>query len=177
MPAAPEFGVSVAPEGFALSSDVAEVAAAIIDRHPSLHDLRHVRIAYLLNWRKMPKDAKGIHAIAKAHKAPDLWGLLSAYDAAVWVNGEVWQAMSPRQREAVLLHEHLHFLVDPDTEALRVVKHDVEEFAQVVAEYGPWHGGLDHFAEQLRLWPAAAAEPWVPGLGEGPMADDQDGDG
>lgn len=148
---APTFGVDTRPEGFMLSDDVADVAREMIEGHRSMDDLQQLRIAYLLNFKKTPADAKGIHAIARAVKAPDLWNTLSEYDGAVWVQADAWGAMNDRQHRAVVLHELLHFLVD-ENGRLTVVKHDVEEFTQVVAEYGPWSGGLDQMAEQLRLW-------------------------
>jgi hypothetical protein len=150
--AAPEFGIAAEPTGFALSSDVAEVATRMIQTHATLHDLRSVRLAYMVNHAKPPKTDKGIHALAKAVLAPALWQVLSEYDGAVWVNATIWQSLSPRQREAIVLHELLHFMVDDETGVLQTVPHDVEEFSRVVAEYGPWHGALDHFGEQMRLW-------------------------
>lgn len=153
----PEYGVTTAPEGFVLSDEVADVARDIINTHRTMDDLGQLRIAYLMNYKRTPADARGIHAIARAVKAPTLWQTLSEYDGAVWVQADAWGAMNDRQHRAVVLHELLHFLVD-DQGRLTVVKHDVEEFTQVVAEYGPWEGGLDAMAQQFRRYEAGRAD-------------------
>lgn len=150
---APEFGVTTAPRGFALSDEVADVARDIIDAHATMADLGQLRIAYLFNYARTRGDARGMHTVAKAIKAPALWSTLSEYDGAVWVQADAWASMNDRQHRAVVLHELLHFLVDEQGK-LTLVLHDVEEFTQVVAEYGPWEGGLDAMAEQFRLYEA-----------------------
>ena len=156
---APQFGDVISkPEGFEHSDEVAVVAVDIIDTHPAMHSLLDFRLAYLINHANPSADAAGIHAIAKAMKAPPMWRLLSGYDGAVWVQADTWAAMGDRQRHAVVLHELLHFMVD-DKGRLAIVHHDVEEFTQVVREYGPWIGGLDAMAEQLRLWEDRGQQP------------------
>lgn len=147
-----EFGTTVAPQGFVRSEEVEAVAATVISDHDGrLGDLTDFRIAYLLNYDKVTSDETGVHAIAKAVKAPALWQALGGWDAAVWVQADAWKALAPRQRLAVVYHELLHFYVT-EKGGLAIAKHDVEEFIAVASEYGPWHGGLDRLGEQLRAF-------------------------
>lgn len=145
---------------FERSDEVAEVAEQLLGKHLLLARLREVSIAYLLQQGTDPQQGKSreatIDTIAKAVKAPPLWQELANVLAVVWVNGRAWSALGTRQREAVVLHELLHLDVDK-TGKLVLLKHDVEEFTYVVAHYGPWHGGLERFGEQMGLWGAHRA--------------------
>jgi predicted metallopeptidase len=158
-PTPPTFGQPAAAAEqptFVVSDEVRAVARRVIADHPGrLGDLEQFRIAFLLNHGTPPGDETGVHAIAKAIRAPDLWATLAEKDAAVWVLADVWPSLSERQRQAVIYHELLHFIVT-DKGALRLVKHDVEEFIAVVSEYGAWHGALDALAQQLTLRDATA---------------------
>lgn len=147
-------------EAYIISPDVANVAERHLSNHLTLARLRDIDIVYCLQVGKEPQQGKSreatIDTIAKAIKAPKLWESLSGHQAVIWVNELAWQALSQRQREAVVLHELLHIDVDQDSGKVQIMRHDIEEFGLVVAQYGAWHGGLDRFGEQLRMFEAEA---------------------
>lgn len=144
------------PAEYVPSPDIAAIAERLCARHATLNGLRNARIAYLLLTNTKPEQGQAreasIDTIAKAVKAPPLWLALSEYHAAIVVNDMAWQLLGPRQREAVVMHELLHLEWDDEKERVVVLKHDVEEFSMVAREYGPWHGGLERFHEQLELF-------------------------
>jgi hypothetical protein len=146
-------------EAYVEDADLANMAERLLARHLTLARLRDIRIAYCLQVGKDPQQGRSreatIDTIAKAVKAPRLWESLAGWQAVVWVNEVAWGAMAERQREAVTLHELLHIDVDADSGKVVLLKHDIEEFGLVVATYGAWHGGLDRFGEQLRMFEAS----------------------
>lgn len=140
--------------------EMAEIANELLDRHLTLARLRSadLTLAYYLQLGADPAKVKGrettMDSIARAVKAPPLWRDVSNIDGAIWVNGVAWAALPGKYREAVILHELLHFDVEVSedgAEKLVVLKHDIEEFGLVVATYGPWHAGLERFAEQIQM--------------------------
>lgn len=142
------------------SPEVGVIAERLLDTHLTLARLRtsDLNIAYCLQAGADPQKVKGrertMDSIGRAIKAPPLWRDLAGVDGVIWVNEVAWNGLSERLREAVVLHELLHFDVevsDDGDEKLVVLKHDIEEFGLVVSTYGPWHGGLERFAEQIKM--------------------------
>lgn len=143
-------GLHMQLEGFEISDEVEAVARKLIDRHGRLYFLDQFRIGYLLHHTDPPKS-KDRHKWATARLAPK-WALpFMKVDGCITVNQPVWQVLSEERREALMLHELLHYGQNEDSGALETVPHDIEEFGFVVAEYGQWRNSLVYFAEQLAL--------------------------
>lgn len=160
--AAPEFG-KAEPTGFVVSDEVAAVAAAVIAGDPRFRDVDQAhgglyRVGYALLWGEDPESQGGLHAWAKCIKAPRVWANLGPLDLVVMVNQRVWAHLSEQQRKAIVTHELLH--VGVGETGPKMLDHDIEEFAMVARQYGPWSPMLANFVEQLRLGlPAPAARP------------------
>ncbi len=85
----------------------------------------------------------------------------------------IWDRLTPEHREALVDHELHHCWVD-DNGKLVILKHDLEEFANVVRRYGPWRTNIQLFLDaangkgQANLFeeetPTAAPAPNEPAL-------------
>jgi len=150
-------GEATMPEGYLLSEEVQAIAERVIESDPRFDVCTGIAMGYALLWDQDPAAKGGLHAIAKAVKAPPMWRDLGQYEVVIFAVEKAWRHLSERQREALLAHELSH--VGGRNEAGNVVllDHDIEEFAWVVGKYGQWHSGLEHFAEQLGLGLAAAS--------------------
>lgn len=145
-------GLMTYASGYEVSDEVAAVATKLIGEHPRLRFLDDFGVAYLLHHTDPPAEGSP-HVWGKARLVPK-WAraLTSAYDAAVTINEPIWRALQQEQhREALVLHELLHFGTHEKTGELVTVPHDVEEFGFVAAQYGAWRPDLRAFGEQLAL--------------------------
>lgn len=145
------------PEGYQLSDEVREVAQRIIASDTRFEACETIAIGYALLWGKAPEGQGGIHLLARAVKAPALWRDLGIFEVVVWANQQAWERLSAKAREALIAHELNHIGGRTEAGNVFLLEHDIEEFAWVVRQYGQWHSGLEHFAEQLGLGLASKA--------------------
>jgi|GEM_PF-5946452 len=161
---------------FIEAPQVGFVAAEVLSRHADgarriarLEDVRQainegdIRVGFLLNVKPFdPLKEEAKHdAIAKCVKAPTVWHDLTGFDAIIWIRDFWWQLFGPEAREALVVHELLHLDVSYDKAGevgLKVRKHDLEEFGDVVRHYGSVLPGVADFAVQL----AAGTDPAQP---------------
>lgn len=143
--------------------EVEEIASqAIRDWHPHLRD---ARIRYL--WRDGGAWTSGSKTVlAKASKLGSQAQFLSEdFDAVILVDTNRWAELSEEQRVALVDHELAHLrqstggkydlpLVQPNGRpVLHVVRHDVEEFVDVIRRHGLWDIDLTHAAKVIRQVP------------------------
>ena len=130
--------------------DLANVANGLIRRNDvHFRDLAQLRIVYLR--RLGDRSGEGEAAIAKCQKAPAIWRDTAGIDVAIWVWDEVWAELDTRQREALTAHELCHVSVT-EKGTVKLLPHDLEEFAWVARQYGAWDTATRIFAEQLRAF-------------------------
>lgn len=98
-----------------------------------------------------PKEEGGCVILARFVKVPPLWHGLTGYDAIIRVEGWAWARLDAASQEALVAHELCHGSMS-DKGALRVVKHDLEEFGFVVRKYGAWQENIALFDRQLALF-------------------------
>jgi hypothetical protein len=165
---------------FVESSEVGEVADAILDRHGragGIGSVRRVRTAlleeqiravYLLNTKPFDpmKDDVKHDAIAKVVKAPRLWHDVTGIDLVVWVRAYFWDQFDDRQRSGVILHELLHVdvAIDEKTGDVKVglLEHDVEEFILAVRHYGAFIPSREALVKAYGLWQQDGGKPAQP---------------
>ncbi len=146
------------PTGYILSDEVKGIALAVAGTEPRFaHITDDLRVGYALRWGVKPEGKGGIHVLAKAVKAPELWSDLGEYDVVLWANQQAWQHLTAGQRAALMAHELCHIGVTDDGR-VQLLEHDIEEFAWVARRFGQWHSGLEFFAEQLGLGLAEKAK-------------------
>lgn len=133
---------------------------ALVAEHHS--DLAEARFALAWNTSWQP-DVDGRVTLGKCKKASDLDRELAAFDFVIILREEFWKhpRVTDKQRTALLDHELMHAAVkfddrgDPEHDTrgrtvYRTRKHDIEEFADIVARYGCWKSDLESFAAALR---------------------------
>ena len=164
---------------FVRSSEVADVADLVLDRHGraggigALKATREalvdgaISIAYLLNTKPFDplKDDVTHDAIAKCVKAPALWHDVTGLHGAIWIRSYFWDQFDEKARAGVVLHELLHLQVAEDEDGqvkLRLRKHDVEEFIHVVRHYGAYVPGRKALVEAYGLWEQDGGDPPKP---------------
>jgi len=143
---------------FVRSTEVAGVAEDVLRIHGKvggigrLHPVaraiadEEIHVLWLLNAKPFvpEKDEEGHDTAGKCVKAPGLWHDVTGFDVAIWIREYFWNRWDEQTRRAAVLHELLHVEVDRDKNdqaKVRIRKHDVEDFVDVVRHYGPIFGG------------------------------------
>jgi len=142
---------------FVRSTEVAGVAEDVLRIHGKvggigrLHPVARavaadeIHVLWLLNAKPFDpaKDEEGHDTAGKCLKAPALWRDVTGFDVATWIREYFWNRWDEQTRRAAVLHELLHVEVDHDKAGqakVRIRKHDVEDFVDVVRHYGPIFG-------------------------------------
>lgn len=131
----------------------------VAKHHEDLCDAR-IALAWCTSWKA---DVDGRITLGKCKKASDLDREMAAFDFVILLSRSFWRDMfvTDLQRRALLDHELTHAALahGKDGDALRdergrrvyrTRKHDIEEFASIVARYGCYKADLEHFADSLQ---------------------------
>jgi hypothetical protein len=144
--------------------EVEDVVRQLVPLHHDHLDRQDVTIRCV--YRDTPARSRGKIVLGKARKVAGLnahlVGLVRRDDLGddpadffvIEVPHEVWQALKPSERRALVDHELCHFWVaipeDPDEDRqLVMLGHDLEEFRAVVERHGLWRPDLTEFAKVL----------------------------
>jgi len=152
-----------APVVYELSPEIETVMHRVIRLNPGQFDWTHnFKLACVIVRGAKAKAEGGCVILARFVKAPPLWHGLTGYDAVIRVEDWAWRNLAADQQEALVAHELCHGSMS-EKGALRVVKHDLEEFGFVVRKYGAWQEHIALFDKQLAMFEpglgtAAAAE-------------------
>lgn len=137
------------------ANDLNEIVQALITHH----DARFVHLSGMsiaCRWKRKGGESQQRSRLAKCVKVPAMWAAITRMDFVIWVAADHtrdWN-FTRWQMEALLFHELHHATIDERGKAA-IVGHDIEEFAGVLLEYGPWHEELRRHAtvfEQLPLF-------------------------
>jgi hypothetical protein len=155
-PKAPKVKVELVYEE---SSTIREVAERVIRLYAGKFGwTANFKLGYLLVHGSKPKEG-GRDVAARFRKVPPLYHGITGLDAVVEVHAWAWNGyagspgMSAEEQEAIVVHELCHGSMS-ERGALRVEKHDLEEFHFVVGQYGAWTADVQRFEEQLSLFAA-----------------------
>lgn len=157
---APMFDEEAIPP-FVEAPEVAELAEKLLAKHPALGSLRAevedidepVHIAYVFDTAPFDplKDELKHTTLGKAIKASPIWLHLAGFHAVVTIRRVFWEQFDERQRAAMLYHELLHIeVVAPGKVKLK--EHSIEEFAQVMRDYGAYLPDRAHFINEWAKW-------------------------
>jgi len=126
--------------------EVEEIAKEIIDTLPLIEGINGAKIKYLFVHKKHSEYA------GKIQKPGGVWRFLSDYDYVVLVHKASWDSFNERQRKALIYHELLHITYKTDKNGKKhwkIRKHDIEEFMDVIREFGAWSPELNRLKEIL----------------------------
>lgn len=142
------------------NSDIAAVATELIGRYPeALGFLTNFRLTFLRRTSTRtdnefhPMSASGAFIRSDRERA-----IRTDVDAGIWLQGTFWDRFTVDQRRA-WVHSLLLRLGMTPKGALRLVRPDVAEFAQIARLYGPWADQLRLFADGLDAHSSPAPKP------------------
>ena len=145
------------PVVYELSPEIETVLHRLVRLNPVQFGwVNNFRIGTVIVRGAKAKDEGGCVILARFVKVPQLWHGLTGYDAIIRVEDWAWARLAAEQQEALVAHELCHGSMS-EKGALRVVKHDLEEFGFVVRKYGAWQESIALFDRQLSMF--------EPGLG------------
>lgn len=146
-----------APVVYEISSEIEVLMHRLVRFNPVQFGwTNNFRLGCVIVRGSRPKEQGGCVVLARFAKVPPLWHGLTGYDAIIRVEGWAWARLDAAGQEALVAHELCHGSMS-DKGALRVVKHDLEEFGFVVRKYGAWQESIALFDKQLSMF--------EPGLG------------
>jgi hypothetical protein len=141
---------------FLHGTEIEEIATELIALyHPHLQNLN---IAYYFNLK--PKKTKGRIALGTCEKATGLFAQVYAAEMG-WDCDEfftikiyklTWDQLTAAQRRALIDHELCHAWAEEDKEGkvtLKLLPHDMEEFAVIVKRHGLWLPDVQLMAEAI----------------------------
>ena len=139
------------PVVYEVSADVKSVAERLVRLYPVQFGwTSNFRLGYIMvRGLKLNLDKK--EPWGKFKKVPPLYRGLTDLDAVIEIVADGWDRLDAHQQEALIAHELCHGSMS-ERGALRVEKHDLEEFRFVVAQWGAWDEGIKRFGEQLDLF-------------------------
>lgn len=115
---------------------VGETAREILDSDLPLDDeARNAKIVYLFNVSEKANCAGQIQSPGGT------WKFLSDYDYVLWVHKPTWDTLNENQRKALVYHELCHITHTAKKDGsvdFKLKKHDLEEFIDVVKNFGYW---------------------------------------
>lgn len=137
--------------------DIAETAAALIERHGSrfghLRGQFALRVAY--RWKRAGGVGGGKATLGKCVKASGLLLAETGTDFYIWLGADHCEyfSLTAYQVEALVFHELLH-TGDDDARKAKIRPHQFEGFIPELEVYGAWSTDLDlvgRAMQQLRL--------------------------
>ncbi len=127
--------------------------------HP---DLVEASVNVAIAWKKsLRADKDGKMVLGKAKKTSDLEREFKEYDAVVFLNSDTWDTLTEAQWLALIDHELCHLTVDKDENGkpkedengrpcVRLRRHDLEEFRDVVRRHGMYLDDIREFVMALK---------------------------
>lgn len=128
---------------------VAEEVANLVKEHDLLaDDCSDVRIRYLFNmdenWTKL----------GQCSLATGKWKHLTGLNYAIEINYTIWHKLDDTQKKALIAHELKHICFEPSKDGTekkwKIRHHDVEEFIDVVKNFGCWSTDLKEMGEAIK---------------------------
>jgi len=122
------------------SEEVEEIGKDIINTLPIDENIKRTKIAYLFLLREKSRFKGQIQRPGGA------WQFLSDYDFVMLIHKPTWDTLNENQRKALVYHELLHITHTESKDGKitwKLRRHDIEEFLDVVKEFGNWSEELE----------------------------------
>lgn len=142
----------------------------VADHHEELQrENARIVLAWCTSWKP---DVDGRVTIGKCKKASDLDRELAPFDFVILLSRDFWLRATDTQKAALVDHELMHAAVKYDADGQPVIdargrtvfrtrKHDLEEFADVVARHGCYKRDLEQFARALDRARVRTGTGWI----------------
>lgn len=110
-------------------------------------ELSGVKIKYLFNTKQ------NLSYMGKCSLASGKWKFLTGYNYIIEIGQIIWLRLTDEQKKALISHEleHVCFILDEKTgdKKWKIKKHSIEEFTEIVKQYGCWSTDLIEFKKAL----------------------------
>lgn len=150
------------------NSELKKLADEIIAKHKP--NLKMLNICYM--FRDVAAIADDKITAGMCRRVDDLNYTIHKFDFVIEIAHDIWEEASPEFRVALMHHELCHCgirleedgvspAMDEKTGRLKTYchKHDVEDFDEIIKEYGAYHGALrsflNSFAQSVKAAKAA----------------------
>lgn len=142
---------------YALNANLERLGNTLIGSTKSLENLKMVKIGYM--FREEAPISEGKVTVGMAIRVDDRNWAIHKTDALIEIARDVWEEASEQFRQALMDHELSHISVVMDEAAtpvmdestgrirIRIKKHDIEEFADVLERHGAYHESLRVFLD------------------------------
>lgn len=124
---------------------IVKIAEELINLHHP--DSAYANICFLFRAEHQKSGQKVV--LGKCSKQSDKVKILHGFDFIIEFAHDIWQELNDIQRQALILHElkHIELTEGKDGEVkLRLAKHDIEEFRDVVEIFGLYTQDLQALA-------------------------------
>ncbi len=116
-------------------------------------DIATARVGVI--WKEKASGDENNKVLATAHKVTDKQHACGVeYDFIIEIASDTWNGLDEKQRVALLFHELCHCGCETDEVSgehkFIIIKHDLEEFRDVVERYGFWRDSLKKFADTCK---------------------------
>lgn len=121
---------------FEISTELSELASSVIEKHQELKTLSdsNCRIAY--QYSDKTKTSNGKTVYADTTKVSDKVKSIANVDFIITFYKPSCVGLNEEKKEILMLHELRHVGYDPATGKCRIVPHDVEDFEEIIKDYG-----------------------------------------
>jgi len=106
----------------------------ISDRQTEFGHLANCKIGFLLSDKE--KKSRGRLVYAETEKVNDKYKALTGLDFIITFYTPNCEGVSDRAMEILMLHELNHVGYDIEDESCFIIPHDLEDFKEIVDEYG-----------------------------------------
>ncbi|NGP62683.1 hypothetical protein FLT15_31735 [Paenibacillus thiaminolyticus] len=141
------------------SPDVEQLVKKLIEKNKEFKHLQGAKI--IGRFRFGTWNSKGKVTLGQAKVLTPFERHEIDAELAVIVNGEVWEHLDNKQREALVYHELCHFeemtdangspkMDDNKRPMFKIAGHDLEEFSSVVRKYGLWMPDTRKFVQAAK---------------------------
>lgn len=131
-------------DSYAISDMYSELAEQIIkDKRPDILDAG-ISVGFISS-DKQKKHGRIKLVLGECKKVDELHKLFCPYDFLIIIYDRNCEGLTDEQMQILIWHELNHIGIDPETGDFFVKPHDVEEFDDIIREYGlHWQDGDTH---------------------------------
>lgn len=124
----------IGKNNYVVSEEVRALANQILEKEIIAHQVKDVKVEYLIVYPSVSKLCAG--RCYKAHKHTKFF---SDFDFIIELSGNLWESLDEQTKYILLLHEMMHIKVmynKKGEKQLGIKDHDVQDFSYIIKKYG-----------------------------------------